>query len=353
MRSLIAGGLALGMVLGAGCNPPTCGKGTKQVQAVNGDVQCVPVDGVISDIDCDVDAGATLVAGKCVSAITCGANTKLVNGECVGTGGMGMAHTPDPCNTPGSGKICVNGVVRNLKDNSFLDGTQTVRVWVVDPLKFLAAPGALISTPCPGAQNPCLAPPASTKDTYTFNDLPTPAAGLIGLAVGDDAGVSPQVLQITGTGAKVTSGQKYQVDGYATPLALVQSWDAQVPGKNYATIGAYVARFFLDAAPAPNMLTATESMPASGVTLLQDGSNSGAKYFDPDFTTIGSGTSTSAFGAALLPGSGDSQIFTFSGMGNTPGAKWEAHPGNTTMGVVFVDRYHPCMQDAMGNCVTM
>jgi hypothetical protein len=338
----------------AACNGPVCGKGTKEHQKANGDVECLPADGAITELDCDVDGGATLVAGKCVSAITCGPNTKLENGECVGTGGMGMTHVPTACSTPGTGKICINGVVRHLIDNSFLATGEKVRVWVVDPLKFLASPGALESTQCPGMQNPCLAPPASTDDTYIFNDIPTPAAGLVALAVGDDAGVTPKLLQLTGSGARVNAGQKYQVDTYATPVSLVQSWDAMAPGNNYVSLGAYVAKFYLDAAPAATSLTATETMPASGVTLLQDATvNPKTKYFDTDFMHIGSASSTSAFGVALLPGSGDSQIFTFSAMGAAPGNKWEAHPGNTTTGVVFVDRYHPCPQDAMGNCVTM
>src|SRR5213593_4736603 len=104
------------VLLGAACNAPVCGKGTKEHQNPNGDVECVPSNGTVSDLDCDVDGGATLVAGKCVSAITCGANTKLENGECVGTGGVGMPHVPEGCNTPATGKFCINGVVRHLVD---------------------------------------------------------------------------------------------------------------------------------------------------------------------------------------------------------------------------------------------
>jgi hypothetical protein len=349
LATMLRPGVALGLAFGlwaAGCTSPVCGPGTKQHQATNGDIQCVPTDGTISTLDCDADAGATLVGTKCVSAISCGPNTKLMNGVCVGTGGGGTPGEPDPCPPQSAGKICVNGTVHHFVDNSLLMPSETVRVWVVDPLKFLAAPGALVSTPCPGAQNPCLAPPASTHDTYLFTDLPTPAAGLVALAVTDDAGVSPQVLQTTGTGARVVAGMSYRVDSYATPKSVVLGW-----GSMYDTMGAYVAKFYLDAGPPANSLIAKEMMPASGVTLFRDAAAAGnAKYFDPDLMTLGAGTSTAAIGVALLPGSGDSTIFAFSGSGNTPGTKWETHPGNTTQNVVFVDRFHPCTQDGSGNC---
>jgi hypothetical protein len=334
----------------AGCNSPVCGPGTKEHQRADGQIECTPADGVVSTLDCDVDGGATLVAGKCISAISCGPNTKLENGECVGTGGMGMPHEPDPCGTPAATKFCVNGTVRHLVDNSFLSG-ETVRVWPVDPLKFLAAPGALATTACPGPQNPCLAPPYETSDTFIFEDLAVPAAGLVALAVGDAAGVSPQVLQLTGTGARVAAGQRYRVDTYITPKTLVETWKTQ-GGVDYPTVGAYIARFFLDTAPSANDLQATETMPAAGIQMLQGGAPEGrAKYFDADFMSLGAGTSTGTLGAAIVPGTGDQQILTFSGTGNTPGDKWEQHPGNTTAGVVFVVRFHPCVQNAMGMCM--
>jgi hypothetical protein len=354
-RLYLPGVLGLGL-LAAGCNNPTCGPGTKQHQDTNGDIKCVPADSQLVD-DCDVDAGATVVGTKCVSAISCGPNTKLVNGQCIGTGGNTMPGVPDPCPAPGSMNICVNGTVRHFLDNSLLTSTDNVRVWVVDPLKFLAAPDALTKTPCPGPQNPCLAAPANlngadaAQSTFLFPDLATPAAMLIAVAVTDGAGVTPQVFQTTGTGAKVVAGMSYQVDAYATPHTLVTGWKMQA-GVDYELLGAYVAKFYLDAAPSPNKLTAIETMPASGVTMIQDTLTAArAKYFEPDLMNVSTGLPmTGMVGAAILPGTGDSQILAFSGSGNTPGTKWETHPGNTTQNVVFVDRFHPCTQDGNGKC---
>jgi hypothetical protein len=336
------------VVIGAACNPPTCGKGTKQIQKTDGTVQCVPADGMISELDCDADGGATLVGGKCVSAVQCDPMTTMVkNGVCVGTGGGNMPHVPTACSAPSTGKFCINGVVRHLTDNTFLDGTEMVRVWIVDPLKFLANTAALQQNPCPTTV--CLAPPMDTMDTYTFDDLPAPGAGLAVVAVGDAAGN----LQLTGCGGRVSAGGKFQIDSYSTPKTLVAKWKTDT-GIDYTGLGAYVARFYLDAAPDPHSITATESMPAMGVTLTQDSSPAAAKYFGADFMTIGSGTSTSAFGAALLPGSGDQQIFNFSGQDAMFGTKWEVHPGNTAPNAVLVDRYHPCVSmDANGKCLNM
>jgi hypothetical protein len=318
-------------ILGAACNPPTCGKGTKEHQNANGDVECIPVDGMLDTLDCDVDAGAHIVGGKCVSAITCGANTELVGNECVGTGGA-TPHQPKACMQPGANQMCVNGVVRHLIDNSFLASGEMVRVWVVDPLQFLANPSALAQSPCPTSV--CLAPPVDTDDTYTFNNLRVPQLATA-VAVGDAAGT----LQVTGTGGLVTAGQKYQIDSYATPKTLAQSWATQ-SGFDLAVKGIYIARFFMDPAPQPNAIVATETMPLAGVTLTESGGPTAAKYFGADFMTIGTGTSTSAFGAAILQGTGDTQVLSFSGMGGGV-ATWETHPGNTTANVVFVDRFHP------------
>ncbi len=321
---------------GAGCNNPVCGPGTKQVQKTNGDVECLPADIQSGGIDCDVDGGATIVAGHCVSAIVCGPNTKLMNGECVGTGGMTMMHVPDACPTPAAGKICVNGVTRHLLDNSFLASGEKVHVAVYEPLAFLA--------------NPATTPLAEmdTDDTYTFPDVPTPASGLVAVAVSDPVGTATATLQITGTGAIVVSGKSYQVDTYDTPITLVATWHG-ITGEDYDGMGAYVVKYYLDTGPAPTMLTATETMPADSVQVIQDSAVAArAKYFDTDLMTIGAATSTTAVGAAILVG--DGQLSQYSGSGNTPMTKWETHTGSTTGKVVFVDRYHPCTQDGTGTC---
>jgi hypothetical protein len=324
--------LALGISV-AGCNNPVCGPGTKQHQKSNGDVQCIPDDAMDNSILCDADAGATIVAGRCVSAITCGPNTKLMNGQCVGTGGMGMSHVPDPCTTPSTGKICINGVVRHLLDNSFLASGEMVHVAVYEPLNFLANPATATKLA-----------EADTDDTFTFPDVPLPGSGLAAVAVSDASGG----MLKTGTGAIVQAGKSYQVDAYVTPQTLVDTWHG-LTGDDYAGNGAYVVKYFLDTAPMPTSLTATETMPASGVQVVQDTMvATRAKYFDTDLMTIGSATSTTAIGVGILVG--DNQLSQYSGTGNTPASKWETHTGSTTANVVFVDRYHPCTQDGSGNC---
>jgi hypothetical protein len=320
------------------CTAPVCGPGTKQVQKPNGDLECRPVDAPASSITCDESQGAHIVGGVCVGK--CGPNTKLdpMTGECVGIGGgMTTAHVPDPCPTPAGGTICINGVVRHLLDNSFLASGEMVRVAVYEPNAFL--------------NNPALPPKmeVETDDTYTFKDIP-PAAftlGTIALAVTDVKEATTQVLQITGTGSIVVAGKSYQIDTYATPRDAVLGWASMSNGVNYDMLGAYVMKFYGDPMPPEDKLTATETMPISGVMPLQGVSTpTTARYFGTALSMLDlTATATTAVGAAVLPGVGD--IKNYSGMGgmlNGAPIKWETHPGGTAPHVVFVDRFHPMAQ---------
>jgi hypothetical protein len=328
---------------GAACNTPTCGKDTVQHQKPNGELECLPVALTAAGIDCDVDAGARIVAGHCVSAISCGPNTTLMNGQCIGTGGGGMRGTPQACPTPAAGRICVTGVIRHLVDNTNLAVGEKVRVRVYDPLKFL--------------QNPTMAQPLTmtadqeTDDTYFFPDLPAPSLGLIAVGVSDSAAAAVPTLQITGSGAIVQGGKGYRVDAYVTPQSLVQMWTtAAGGGVDYNAQGAYVVRYFQDPGSDPTMLIANETMPVAGVQVVQDAVvSTRAKYFSGNLMTLGTGTSTDATtGAAILTGTGDQSTPAFSGMGGN--IDWQTHLGNSTKGVVFVDRFHPCTKNAAGKC---
>src|SRR5437879_4006859 len=91
------------------CNNPACGPGTKQLQAANGDLQCVPVDVPSQLTPCDVDGGTVdIVGGNCVSHIKCDPGTTMYDpttGVCVGTGGgpaCGACPNPVPADS-----VCV------------------------------------------------------------------------------------------------------------------------------------------------------------------------------------------------------------------------------------------------------
>ncbi len=347
LRVQVLMGLTSAVLLTVGCNAPKCGPGTKQVQATNGDLQCVPADAPGTAIQCDADAGAGIVGGICVSTVTCGPGTMLnpATNQCLSSGGP-KAHTPTACPTPATGKICINGVVRHFTDNSFLDSGEMVRVRAFNPLAFLAAPS--MTSPLPTTSGTA---DLNTDDTYLFSDItPPPFGGLVAVAVSDVAGTSPQVLQLTASGAEFVAGQSYQIDLYSTPHDVVTGWTAQssgTTGADYDALGAYVMKFYADPAPPETMQTATEASPVPGVSVIVDGSpDTTARYFSTDFRTLAdpSVMASSTVGAALIIGiAGDTTPSNYSGMGGN--ILWETHPGATTANVLFVDRFHPCPRD--------
>lgn len=331
----LASTAAVALVAGVHCNNPACGPGTKQVQAANGELNCVPAEATPAQYMCDRDAGAKIVAGACVSAISCGPNTKLDPGTglCVGTGSGGGGL--EACPTPAAGTICVNGQIRHLVDNSPLATGEKVRVALYDPLSFLQDPGSkpLVET--------------ETDGFFIFKDVPTPGAMLIALAVTDPTGAASPTLFLTGSGAQVLSGQSYQIDGFATPKSVVDGWKSQ-GGPDCAATGCYLPRFYLDSAPPPTQFTSTATMPASGVKPVIGASTTppnGTKYFGTSLTMIDTSLmATSAIGAAILPDPGG--IKTFTGTGGMKGGMpvtWQTNPGGTTVGVLFVASFYPKM----------
>ncbi|HEX6835795.1 MAG TPA: hypothetical protein VF334_04445, partial [Polyangia bacterium] len=339
-RAMAWGAIVAIATICAGCNQPSCGAGTKQVQDESGDVRCVAAD-AIAPIACPADGGVHLVGGNCVSEVACGPNTmpqRLGDGTTVCVAGGGPASCVPDCGTPQANRICVNGQVRHLVDNSPLGAGEMVHVALYEPLSFL---------------NDANTPPLAEADTgcgYKFDDVPYPPSMLVVVAVTDAGkrGLATVGNQLTGTGASVVAQQAYQVDSYALPKSLVQSW-AATSGIDYIGKGAVVMRFFADAEPSPTQLTATETHPVAGVTTYMDGApadGSGghvmARYFgasmmalDPALTTTGpSGTSIlSAPVTGVFP--------TLTGMGGTSmGApiSWQMVPGGSTAQVVFVER---------------
>jgi hypothetical protein len=81
-------------------------------------------------------------------------------------------------------------------------------------------------------------------------------------------------------------------------------------------------------------------MPAMGVKILSNGTTPAtAKYLNTSRHIDPALGATGALGCAVLLG--DSMIGTLSGTGGGV-TKWEAQPGASTTGVVFVSRFHNC-----------
>jgi hypothetical protein len=307
-----------------GCDAPVCGPGTKRVQQADGTPVCAPADAPASIITCDVAGGSMIIGGTCVARLTCGAGTSYdaKTGSCIPSDTSGIPTCP----TPSAGHVCVNGSLHDFADGTEVD--EKVHVAVYDPLAFLAG-----------------APPLAEKDvtggSYAFPEIPAPSLQLLAVAVGDKDGAA---FVLTGTAANgIVGGQSYRIDGYVVRRALVDGWKAE-SGMDYFATGAYVGRFFADAAPAPNDWSIKETQPVPGVTLMRDSAAAtDARYFGADVAHLdGALTATGAAGAAIVAPLGGS-FSTFSGSGGTvmgAPATWQSFPGSSVPNVLFVGRFH-------------
>jgi hypothetical protein len=341
MRSFALGTLVLCALATAGCNAPSCGPGTKEVQGADGDVQCVPAEQQAAATPCDVDGGTVEIAGGlCESHIKCDPGTTMYDpatGVCVGTasgGGNGCAPCPSPIP---AGKVCLTGGVVDFGSGMHVMGgasSRPLRIAAYEPLSFLGDP-----TSAPLAEEP-----STTKGCFTLV-VQTPATGLVVLAVSDPVGSAPAMpLTIGGAGAQVVAGGKYNVDGYLVPKSFVDGYAAVNPA--FASAGTYVACFYGDAPPSPTNLVFTETMPTAGVSLLGNAAPlSAARYLKSDRTIDTTLTATGALGCAVTVGTG--ALGQFSGMGGGV-AKWETQPGGTAPGVVVVARLHSCANAPAG-----
>lgn len=317
----LAAAASLGVSLSS-CNEPSCGPGTVQQQQKDGTLKCVPVDVQAPLTPCDTDGGnVVIVGGKCVSAVQCDPGTTMnVNGICVGTGGGG----PVTCRTPATGKACVYGNILNFTDN--MKNTVPVRLELYDAVGLLQGGGLLASFD------------SSDGSSYVFQDFSPPPLGTIVVMTKTGAGAA---MTNAGTGAvNVTGNNQYRVDAYAVKKADSDGW-----GFDITTGGAQIAKYYKDPKPAPNQLVANETMPASGVTMIKDGSPAaGAKYFnatltaiDPTLTTA-TGTSGVAIVASPIAMGGSFPTFSGSGGGISP---WETLNGGSAPGIVIITRFHP------------
>ena len=337
--SLVAGAAVAAMMVG-GCNNPTCGPGTKQVQVSGGALKCEPVDFQASGIVCDADAGASIVGDKCVSTLTCGQGTTLVNGVCIGTGGGTLAAPP--CAKPATGKICVNGLVRDFLTGATFTGA--IHVALYDPLAFIMGSAPIAQTDV-----------AAGAGGYIFQDVTPPGLGLIAVVAGDSdiaSGNKGANFVSAASGAQgIAMGGIYLVDIYALTRTTVMGWGMSAPGNtDWYTSGGYISKFYSDPKPDPTMLSATETNPVSGVAVsLPSGTNNpvdtSTVYFSTDLSKVDTTlTTTSAIGAGISPPP-TGNIATFSGSGGVDGSgspiTWETQQGGSAAHIIFISRFHP------------
>ncbi|MCU1279868.1 MAG: hypothetical protein JWM53_3414 [bacterium] len=327
MKRAISILIAIGGLATSGCDPASCGPGTKRVQNRDGGVQCVAADGAPASIHCDADAGAVVVGGQCVSRISCGPNTTFdaTSGQCVGTGGVTSG-----CTTPDAQHVCVYGTIHDFLDDT--PATGRIHVAVYNPLSLLSDP-----------TTPPLTSGAADFDggQFTFPNLSFAEIGQLGLiavVVGDPTRATSILCATGDTG--ISGGHVYRMDGYLLQPATVAGWKS-TGGFDALAAGAYVAKFYADPKPANTDVAVFETMKVAGVQLSKDGAvATDARYFASDLSTLGSGTSTNALtGAAIVPAPGGGQTGNYSGVGGGIPV-WETQPGGSLAGVVFVARFH-------------
>ena len=324
--------LAIACLLAGGCTSLVCGKGTKQVQnQTTGNLECQPAD-AIGPTPCvdDADAGTVIVGGRCVAAIKCDpATTHPVlqpDGtiECVRNMNAGKV-----CSTPAAGTLCVQGIIRDFVSNAPI---ANLPVALYDPIAFLSNPSA--ATPQPNGTDT-----TDATGAYVMNNVPVPGANLIALA-SPDPRAPASMWYVAGAGAQVTANQQYKLDGTAVTRTVVSGWSTMA-GIDYSR-GAEVLCFFMDASRATTFdFSAYETQPVAGAQAANPGpplmAIATAKYYSGTLDQIGSGTATTPLGCGIVA---ISALTAFTGVG--PAAmKWEVHPGGSTAGVIFFDRFHP------------
>ena len=176
--------------------------------------------------------------------------------------------------------------------------------------------------------------------TYVCQDFTPPGLGLIVVVTGGAT---------TGFVGAGSAGQNISASTYKIDTYQVKKSDADAWGFDYATNGAFIAKFYSDAKPSGTDIEVTSDKdPVSGVTLIKDGGNANAKYFDATLSTVSAtATTTSTSGAAIvaspIPMGGSFPTFTGMGGMDTMGnaITWETLQGGSAKGLILILRFHP------------
>lgn len=309
------------------CLPPDdyvkCGAGFR----VAGN-QCVPVDDWVKNY---CDPSSTLYdKGKCKSSISCGTNTELKDGKCVGKATV----KPPPectlkCPTAGN-KICLSGriyeavslVTQGRDSKDFIKPGDNIQVRVYDPLAFVATPGAK---------------PLATGDIYNdggcfmIADVTIPFSGFLALAIEDKEKADSFIF--TAMGHTPTAGENSE--GLTVPAiktATADAWKKEL-GQDLVKQGAMLAWFrdvkTLKPVKGVSPTMDSKELPWSGYT---------AHFFDSDLTKSdyfdSKATKTTAAGLVAVP---RAQLKDFSG--NKAGCTIDSGLGGSSPGALFFRIY--------------
>jgi hypothetical protein len=232
------------------------------------------------------------------------------------------------CRAPAPGKACVSGTIYDFTSGA-KNTITPLHVDLFDPITLLSG-GAPISS----------VDLSSDGGSYVFQDFTPPGLGLIVILTGRTNANNVAAA----TGAQGLASGQYTVDAYSLKKTDVAGW-----GFDITTGGGYIAKFYHDAKPAPNLLIANEMTKVPGVTLTKDGAAAaGAKYFNDTLTAIDplltvTGNSGVAIVASPIATGGMFPVFSGTGGTPAPNGGWEMLPGGSFAGGVFITRFHPNM----------
>ena len=130
------------------------------------------------------------------------------------------------------------------------------------------------------------APIASVRPRHRRRQLRLPglhAARRSGSSSSSPAAATPTMTPTAPAIRASRQAIRIRVDAYAVPKTDSDAWSFDITHRRRLH-----REVLHDAAPPPNLLVANETMPASGVTLIKDGADAMAKYFNATLTAVDS-----------------------------------------------------------------
>ncbi len=342
-------------------------------------ILCAGLAGVASceSVECGVGTvernGACEPATASVDPATCGPNTELQGDTCVPTfeptvcdpattiadvdpetgvvtcvgTGTGGCNAPFACPTPSAGKQTICGQLYDFETNALVQGTNPTgaRCTATPTPDGPCALGIRAFDAIAFAMNPMGATPLATGDTYIddcgryrLTDITPGASPFIGLGIDDATMPGPAgITNAVGIATPVAADTAMRdLEGFVVRSATTTKW-AQSGGPTIAT--GYYAMVF--------RAMRTGLMNQAGVTALRMTTPvpDNDFYFTVGQTTRetfdGSATSTGANGTAIINNASLAHQF-YTGVGGLPPeCRWQARPGVTLQGIVFISIFRP------------
>jgi len=354
------GALGAVAVLGAtqaGCNEPTCGTGTIDMNGA-----CVPANDMVGSAACGAGThlGATSQCVPDLPPTQCDPDsteqmTDPMTGitTCVGTGGTGC-QAQIACGTPSASKMTICGQFFNIEDNTLLrDATPTgancdpsnptptgpcsMQILAYDAIDF--ATNGMSATPLPNDEiviNNC--------GQFRIKNVNISGVNFVGIGLEDNVKATPTAPhRLSGVALPAVAKAITNFPAYDVKNSVDQAWtsSAGLSGSTFVDRGVYMALFTHGATPVAGVKITV----AGGTDATND------YYFsdtDPAsrMTVAPAATATGANGAGLMIGH-NMNLTNYSGTGMEPtGCMWPTDLGDQITNVAFIQ---PRVAQVSGN----